>query len=255
MEFIDTHTHLFTEEFNEDRAAVIHRAVQARVKTMLLPNIDLESIAVLKETASVYNENCFAMMGLHPCSVKEDYNIVLESIRSELDSDYPYKAIGEIGIDLYWDATTAEWQKHAFSIQCNWAAERGLAVSVHTRNASYETIKCVKALKSKPKGVFHCFTGSFEEGSEMLRTGFKLGIGGVLTYKNSNLPAVLKHFKPEDLVLETDSPYLPPVPYRGKRNESSYIPLIAERLAEVFDTSVQTIADITTANAREVFGL
>lgn len=253
MEFVDTHTHLFTEEFKQDITAVVHRAVQARVKTMLLPNIDLESITALKACSEAFKGVCLPMVGLHPSSVGEDYREVLKTIKSELDSGYPYMAVGEIGIDLYWDKSTFEWQKDAFITQCAWAAERGFGVSVHTRSATYETIRCLKDMKLMPKGVFHCFSGSAEEAAEIIKLGFKLGIGGVLTYKNSKLPEVLAQISPEHLVLETDSPYLPPVPFRGKRNESSYIPLIAEKLSEVYAVGVDTIAAVTTENARTVF--
>lgn len=256
MEFIDTHTHLFTEEFDADRGAVINRAVQSRVNTLLLPNIDVSSIEALKKCVEISGQHCLPMMGLHPGSIGANYEEDLEFIRRELFAvPAYYKAVGEIGIDLYWDKTFAEEQKQVFIKQCEWAVELGLAVSVHTRSAAYETIACLKTMKKTPQGVFHCFTGSVEEAREMLKLGFKLGIGGVLTYKNSNLPEVLKQINLENLVLETDSPYLPPVPYRGKRNESSYIPVIAEKLSEVYGVSMQTIADTTTNTACRVFGL
>lgn len=256
MEFIDTHTHLFTEEFDADREAVINRALQSKVKTLLLPNIDASTIDALKKCVEISAQNCLPMMGLHPGSVGINYVEELDIIRRELfESPAYYKAVGEIGIDLYWDKTFAEEQKLVFIRQCEWAVELGLTVSVHTRSAAYETIACLKTMKNLPKGVFHCFTGSIEEAREMLKLGFKLGIGGVLTYKNTNLPEVLKQINLENLVLETDSPYLPPVPFRGKRNESSYIPIIAEKLSEVYGVSMQTIADTTSNTARQVFGL
>jgi TatD DNase family protein len=253
MEFVDSHSHLFSEEFDSDREASINRALDLRVKTILLPNIDVDTIIRLKDFSSLAPENCLPMMGLHPCSVSADYKEHLSIIEAELYSDYKYYGVGEIGLDFYWDKTFAEEQKIAFVQQCNWAAELDLGVSVHTRSATYEAISAVKSMKQKPRGVFHCFSGSIEEANEMIKLGFKLGIGGVLTYKNSNLPEVLKQLSLDDIVLETDSPYLPPVPHRGKRNESSYIPLIAEKLSDVFGVSVETIANKTTANAREVF--
>jgi len=255
MEFIDTHTHLFAEEFDADRTAVVQRAIQNRVSTMLLPNIDVTSILALNNCAGLAPANCLPMMGLHPCSVGSNVKEELEVIKKELFERGIYRGVGEIGLDLYWDKTTAEAQKAAFILQCEWAVELGLGVSMHTRNATYETIACLKSLKKAPQGVFHCFTGSFEEATEILKLGFKLGIGGVVTYKNAHLPEVLKRIPLEQLVLETDAPYLPPVPYRGKRNESAYIPLIAEKLSDVYGVSVQTIADATTASARSVFGL
>ncbi len=256
MEFIDTHTHLFTEEFDADFEAVINRAVQSRVNTLLLPNIDTSTIQALKKSVEISEQHCLPMMGLHPGSVGINFVEDLEIIRRELfEAPACYKGVGEIGIDLYWDKTFAEEQKQVFIKQCEWAVELGLAVSVHTRSAAYETIACLKTMKKLPNGVFHCFTGSIEEAREMLKLGFKLGIGGVLTYKNTNLPEVLKQIDLENIVLETDSPYLPPVPFRGKRNESSYIPIIAEKLSEVYGVSTQTIADTTTNTARHVFGL
>ena len=253
MEFVDTQSHLFSEEFNSDREATIKRALDSKVKTMLLPNIDLESILALKEFAALSPSNCLPMMGLHPCSVSANYKYQLSIIESELFSDYKYYGVGEIGLDFYWDKTFAEEQKLAFIQQCTWAADLDLGVSIHTRSATYEAIAALKSMKQKPKGVFHCFSGSSEEATEILKLGFKLGIGGVITYKNSSLPEILKGFQIEDIVIETDSPYLPPVPYRGKRNESSYVPLIAEKLSDVFGISVETVADKTTRNAREVF--
>lgn len=253
MEFVDTHSHLFSEEFDSDRQATINRALDTRVRTILLPNIDVDSINRLKEFSSLAPTNCLPMMGLHPCSVTADYKDQLNVIEAELFSTYKYYGVGEIGLDFYWDKTFAEEQKTSFIQQCTWAAELDLGVSIHTRSATYEAISALKTMKQKPKGVFHCFSGSKEEAIEILKLGFKLGIGGVLTYKNSNLPEILKQLSLDDIVLETDSPYLPPVPYRGKRNESSYIPLIAEKLSDVFGVSIETIANKTTANAREVF--
>lgn len=253
MEFVDTHSHLFSEEFDSDRQATINRAIDTRVRTILLPNIDVDSISRLKEFSSLAPTNCLPMMGLHPCSVTADYKDQLKVIEAELFSTYKYYGVGEIGLDFYWDKTFEEEQKTCFIQQCTWAAELDLGVSIHTRSATYEAISALKTMKQKPKGVFHCFSGSKEEAIEILKLGFKLGIGGVLTYKNSNLPEILKQLSLDDIVLETDSPYLPPVPYRGKRNESSYIPLIAEKLSDVFGVSIETIANKTTANAREVF--
>ncbi len=255
MVFADTHTHLFVEEFDADREAVLHRAIQSRVKTLLLPNIDETSIEALKSFSALDTEHCFPMMGLHPCSVKENYKEVLEMILKELDSGFKYYGVGEIGMDLYWDKTTVDWQSDAFLTQCNWAVERNLGVSIHTRSATYEAIKLLKQMKQVPRGVFHCFSGSFEEAQEIIKFGFCLGIGGVVTFKNSGLPEVLKRIPIEHLVLETDSPYLSPVPYRGKRNESAYIPHVAEKLSEVYDVSVELVAEITTANSKRVFGV
>lgn len=255
MVFADTHTHLFVEEFDADREAVLHRAIQSRVKTLLLPNIDETSIEALKSFSALDREHCFPMMGLHPCSVKENYKEVLNLILNELDSGFKYYGVGEIGMDLYWDKTTVDWQSDAFLTQCTWAVERNLGVSIHTRSATYEAIKLLKQMKQVPRGVFHCFSGSFEEAQEIIKLGFCLGIGGVVTFKNSGLPEVLKRIPMDHLVLETDSPYLSPVPYRGKRNESAYIPYVAEKLSEIYDVSVERVAELTTANSKSVFGV
>jgi len=253
MVFIDTHTHLFGEEFNDDIELVIERAKQLNVHKMLLPNIDIESIGAMKACAERFPNHCFPMIGIHPCSVNENYKNELEVIKSELESGYKYYGIGEIGMDLYWDKSTQQIQSEAFLTQCEWAVKHQLAVSIHTRSATYETIQILKSMKQCPKGVFHCFSGSVEEGKEIIKLGFKLGIGGVITYKNSTLPETLKNFKPQDLVLETDSPYLPPTPHRGKRNESSYIPLIAQKVADTYEMNINEIAEITSANAKELF--
>jgi TatD DNase family protein len=253
MVFIDTHTHLFAEEFNEDIDLVIERAKQLNVQKMLLPNIDIESICAMKACAERFPNHCFPMIGIHPCSVNENYKNELEVIKSELESGYKYYGIGEIGMDLYWDKSTQQIQSEAFLTQCEWAVKHELAVSIHTRSATYETIQILKSMKQCPKGVFHCFSGSIEEGKEIIKLGFKLGIGGVITYKNSTLPETLKNFKPQDLVLETDSPYLPPTPHRGKRNESSYIPLIAQKVADTYEMNINEIAKITSENAQKLF--
>lgn len=255
MKFVDTHTHLFSEEFDDDRAEVIKKAINSGVELMLLPNIESSTIGALKQCEAIAPGNCMPMMGLHPSSVGENYEIELHNIKEELFSGYRYIGVGEIGIDLYWDQTTLEIQKQAFITQCQWAVELDLAVSIHTRNAVNETIDCLRSLKKMPKGVFHCFTGTIEEANIISELGFKLGIGGVLTYKNSTLPEVLKSISPDCLVLETDSPYLPPIPYRGKRNDSSYIPIIAEKLASVYGMSIKDIADISTYNAENTFAL
>src|SRR5574343_182637 len=255
MVFADTHTHLFVEEFDADREAVLHRAIQSRVKTVLLCNIDETSIEALKALSALDTEHCFPMMGLHPCSVKENYKEVLNLILNELDSGFKYYGVGEIGMDLYWDKTTVDWQSDAFLTQCTWAVERNLGVSIRTRSATYEAIKLLKQMKQVPRCVFHCFSGSFEEAQEIIKLGFCLGIGGVVTFKNSGLPEVLKRIPMDHLVLETDSPYLSPVPYRGKRNESAYIPYVAEKLSEIYDVSVERVAELTTANSKSVFGV
>jgi len=253
MEFIDTHTHLFAEEFINEQEAVINRALKSRVKKLLLPNIDIGSIQALKSFAELAPENCYPMMGLHPCSVTKNYEHDLAVIKDELYSSYRYYGVGEIGLDLYWDKTFRESQEKAFVKQCEWAVELDLPVSIHTRSATYDTIKCLKSMKKMPVGVFHCFSGSMEEAEEILKLGLYLGIGGVVTFKNSALHEILRKVPLESIVLETDAPYLSPVPYRGKRNESSYIPYIAEKLSEIYQLSVERIAETTTYNAKIIF--
>jgi TatD DNase family protein len=253
MYWIDTHTHLFAEEFIADSDAMIQRAIDANVHKMLLPNIDIDSIASMKDLAEKHPKHCFPMMGIHPCSVTQNVDQELGIIKQELDSGYKYYGIGEIGMDLYWDKTTEPFQTIAFQTQCEWAVERNLAISIHTRSAIQETLGILKTMKKVPQGVFHCFSGTLEEANEIIKLGFKLGIGGVVTYKNSSLPELLKQLSPEYLVMETDSPYLPPVPYRGKRNESSYIPLIAQKLADIYEIKLEEIALITNMNAEKLF--
>lgn len=255
MELIDSHTHLFAEEFANDRTPIIERALSAGVKAMLLPNIDVGSIDDLKAFAALSPQHCYPMMGLHPCSVRDDYKAQLETIGHELFSGYKYYAVGEIGLDLYWDKSTVEIQKEALLQQCQWAAELDLPVSLHTREAVAETIACLRSMNKRPAGVFHCFTGSIAEAEEIIGLGYYLGIGGVVTFKNSHLPEVLKQVPLECLVLETDSPYLAPVPFRGKRNESAYIPYIAQKLAEIYNVSIEAVAAATTARAKSIFNL
>ena len=195
------------------------------------------------------------MMGLHPCSVKDDYLIQLKLIYDELISG-KYYAVGEIGMDLFWDKSTFNIQKEAFIEQATWAIKFDLPVSIHSRNATRELITIIKDENLfKLRGVFHCFSGDVTEALELIKMGFYLGIGGAVTYKNSNLPDVLKQIGYHNLVLETDAPYLPPTPHRGKRNETSFIPLIGEKLAQVFELSLAEIAEITTNNSKQIFGI
>ncbi|MBI3235412.1 MAG: TatD family hydrolase [Bacteroidetes bacterium] len=252
---IDTHTHLFNPEFDNDRVEVIERAFKNRVKYMLLPNVDVETIDRLKENAKLYPENCLPLMGIHPCSVNENYKSSLDVIEMELFSNN-YFGVGEIGLDLYWDKTFKEEQAEAFITQLKWARQLNLATSMHTRDATYWAIDLIKKEKLEGlKGVFHCFTGSLEEANEIIKLGFSLGIGGVVTYKNTNLRETLKNIPIEHIVLETDAPYLSPVPYRGKRNEPSYLKEVVQVLSEVYQCSVGEIEKQTSENAINIFGL
>jgi len=252
---IDTHTHLFNPEFDNDRVEVIERAIKNRVKYMLLPNVDVETIDRLKENAQLYPENCLPLMGIHPCSVNENYKASLDIVEQELFSN-KYFGVGEIGLDLYWDKTFKDEQAEAFTTQLKWAQQLNLATSMHTRDATYWAIELIKKEKLEGlKGVFHWFTGSLEEANEIIKLGFSLGIGGVVTYKNTNLRETLKKIPIEHIVLETDAPYLSPVPHRGKRNEPGYLKEVVQVLSEVYHCSVGEIELKTSENAMNVFGL
>lgn len=255
MIFVDTHTHLYLDNFSEDRQQVVEKAIEQGVNYMLLPNIDSDSITEMVSLHNLFPKNCLLMMGLHPTSVKENYEKELETVEKDINTG-KYIAVGEIGIDLYWDKTFVEQQKDAFRRQLKLAKQNKLPVSIHTRDAFDEIYKIVKEeLTDDLKGVFHCFTGTTEQANLIMETGLKLGIGGVITFKNSSLQEVIRSIPLEFLVLETDAPFLTPTPYRGKRNESAYIPLIAQKLAEIKNISHSEVAAITTENAFSVFKL
>lgn len=254
--YIDTHTHLYSDRFDSDRDEMVKRTIAAGVELLLLPNIDVASIGPMKALAAAWPDHTRMMMGLHPCHVDAAFETELKVIENELFSG-KYIAVGEFGIDLYWEKAYLEQQKEAFRIQVGWAKELGLPVVLHVRDAFAEVFELLDELNdNRLQGVFHCFTGGADEAKKINEYGgFYFGIGGVLTYKRSGLDAVLPNIPAEKLVLETDSPYLAPVPYRGKRNESSYIPHIAERMSEVLGTSALEVANLTTANARRLFNL
>ena len=256
MFFIDTHTHLFSPSFDEDRTAVVERAINAGVEILLLPNIDLESIEPMYDLCQQFPQNCLPMMGLHPGSVDANWELNLEIIRKNLFERKNY-AVGEIGMDLYWDKTFQNEQAEAFRIQIAWAKELLLPIVIHAREAFDEIFEIVDELNDERlTGVFHCFTGTVEQAKRIQNYGgFKIGIGGVLTYKKAELDLVLKEIDLSEMILETDSPYLPPTPHRGKRNESAYLLHIAEKLADVKQCTLKVIADTTTANAKELFKL
>lgn len=258
MLLIDTHTHLYAQEFDADRAQMIAKAIQNGVTKFYLPNIDSSSIAVMHQLESNYPANCFAMMGLHPCSVNEAVESELTLIKSHLFSR-KYCAVGEIGMDLYWDKTFVEQQRMAFRTQIEWAIELNLPISIHCRDAYdeiYTILKeyCMPNEVNALRGIFHCFSGNIKQAQEVIELGFYLGIGGVVTFKNSGLDKVVAEIGLEKIVLETDSPYLAPVPHRGKRNESGYIPLIAQKIAELKNCPIEEVAKITSENALLVFG-
>jgi len=255
MLLVDTHTHLYEEQFEQDRREMIERAIAAGVSKMLVPNVDSTTIEPMLALTQQFPGNLFPMIGLHPCYVKPDtYQQELSSVKAELDKG-TFVAVGEIGIDLYWDKTTLEIQKETFEIQCDWAIEKNIPVAIHSRDAMHVLLESLKKRKQVPRGVFHCFTGSQEEAKEILKLGFYLGIGGVVTYKNTHLRDTLKQLPLDRIVLETDAPYLPPVPFRGKRNESAYTKIVAETLCTVYGKGLDEIADITTQNAHQLFGI
>jgi len=252
--FIDTHAHLYSRKFESDRDDMIRRAIKAGVTRMYLPNIDVESIEAMLALEAAFPENCFAMMGLHPSHVQPDtWENELAVVEKQLMSR-KWVGVGETGIDLYWDKTTLPIQQKSFAQHIDWAKDLGLPVIIHARESNQECLELVRAGQDgRLRGIFHCFSGTQEEAKEMIDLGFMLGIGGSLTYPKSTLPEVLRDISLEHIVLETDAPYLPPVPYRGKRNESSYIPVIADMLSEVKVLPLSQIAKVTTANAQRMF--
>jgi TatD DNase family protein len=255
MNFIDSHAHLYMDEFAEDRAQVMLRASAAGVGQIFLPNIDSSTTAGMLALETEYPGQAFAMMGLHPCSVKEDFETELAAVTGWFERRR-FAAVGETGLDFYWDETFREQQIAAFSAQADLALQYDIPLVIHSRNATAACIDIVrKKQNGRLRGVFHCFSGTAEEAREITGLGFFLGIGGVLTFKKSALPALLADIPPEHLLLETDAPYLAPAPFRGKRNESSYIPLVAEKLAAVLGLPLSVIAETTTANARRLFRL
>ena len=252
---IDTHCHLYLQEFDADIDAVIERAGQAGVKQFYLPAIDSSTDSRLLELESRYPEKCFAMMGLHPTSVKENYEEELRRVRDWLQKR-SFAAIGEIGLDFYWDKTFETEQLKAFEVQIELALQYDKPIVIHSRNALDECINMVHHYQARRlNGIFHCFSGSLEQAQRIIDAGFYLGIGGVLTYKNSGLDKVVASIALEHMVLETDAPYLSPVPFRGKRNESSYLQYVIEKLAQVKDIDRGEVAAITSANAAKVFAL
>ncbi len=253
--FIDTHAHIYLDEFREDRDAILTRARERGVERIYMPNIDHTSIDGMLDLAEKFPETCFPMMGLHPCYVRADFEGELRIVESWL-SKRPFAAVGEIGTDLYWDKTFWEQQQVAFRIQTGWAKQFGLPIVIHCRESINQTIDIVEELQDgRLRGIFHCFSGNADQAKRIIELGFYLGIGGVSTFKKGGLDGVMPRVSPERIVLETDSPYLAPVPYRGKRNEPAYIPLIAQRVAELMRLDIDTIRNHTTANARDLFVL
>lgn len=250
---IDTHTHLYDEETTALQDAHILRAIEAGVHKMYMPNCDSSTIAGMMDIAQRFPEQCFPMMGLHPCYVKENYKAELAIVADEL-SRHKFSGVGEVGLDFYWDRTFAAEQKEAFELQIDWALQYKLPVIIHSRSSTQE---CLDIIRRKQKGdlvaIFHCFSGTPEQAQKIAELGCYIGIGGVVTYKKTNLPEVLLSVSLDNVVLETDAPYLSPVPYRGKRNESTYLPVIAAKIAEVYEVSLEQVAETTTKNAEKIF--
>lgn len=252
----DTHTHLYSSQFNEDRKEVIQKAIDAGVSRFFIPSIDSSYTQKMYDLESQYPQNVFLMMGLHPCYVKpETYETELNFVETELATRKFY-AIGEIGIDLYWDKTTLDIQKKAFKHQIQLAKKYNLGINIHCRDAFDEVFEVLESERDdKLFGIFHCFTGNLEQAKRAISLGMKLGIGGVVTFKNGQIDQFLHQIDLQHIVLETDSPYLAPVPFRGKRNESSYTLLVAQKLAEIYGVTMEEIANITTQNSKDVFGI
>jgi len=249
---IDTHTHLYLKQFDDDRKEVIERAEEAGIKKFFLPNIDSQSIDSMLQMEIDFPNKCFAMMGLHPCSVKENYEEELQIVENWLQKR-KFCAIGEIGIDLYWDKTFFEQQKKSFLTQVEWAIDLQLPIVIHCRESIDIVIDLLQPYKGKVKGIFHCFGGTVEQAKRIMDLEFLMGIGGVLTFKKAKLDTVIQEIPMEYLVLETDSPYLAPAPYRGKRNESGYVKIIAEKMAEAKNITLDEVAKVTTNNALNLF--
>ena len=253
MNWIDSHAHIYDKAFEKDLPEVISHCREEGMLQIYMPNVDHSSIDRMLETEARVPE-CIATMGLHPCSVNKEFEKELYIVEEWLDKR-PFAAVGEIGIDLYWDKTFLEQQQEAFRIQTRWAKEKGLPVIIHCREAFAETLALVEELKDENfRGVFHCFTGTLEEAEKAIELGLYLGIGGVATFKNGGLDKVLPHISLEHLLLETDSPYLAPVPHRGKRNSPLYIPLVAQRVAALTGKDLEEVYSITTANTQKLFG-
>ncbi|TNE69717.1 MAG: TatD family deoxyribonuclease [Bacteroidetes bacterium] len=251
---VDTHAHLYSRKFSHDRPEMVRRAIDAGVSRLYLPNIDGESIDAMLELEAAFPENCFAMMGLHPSSVQPDtWEAELALVEKWLQ-ERQWAGVGETGIDLYWDKSTLPIQQKSFARHIEWAKDLDLPLIIHSRESNEECLELVKAGQDgRLRGIFHCFSGSVEQARRMTDLGFMLGIGGTLTYKNSGVAEVIQEIPVEHLVLETDAPYLPPVPHRGKRNESAYIVFVAEKLAEVKGIPLAEVAAATTENALRMF--
>jgi len=255
VNIIDTHTHLYLKQFNKDIDLVINRSKDIGVKKFIFPAIDSTHFDDMHDLKNKYPGSIYLMSGLHPVDVKENYNEELEFVVNSLKG-HDYVAIGEIGIDLYWDETYLKQQQDAFEFQIRLAIKNDLPIVIHCREAFDEIFEILdKENCSKLRGVFHCFTGTLKQANRAIKLGFKLGIGGVVTFKNGGIDKFLSQIDLKHIVLETDSPYLAPVPFRGKRNESSYITYVIDKLSEIYGLPIKEIASVTTKNAEKVFAL
>lgn len=253
LKLTDTHCHLYANEFDEDRTQMIMRAIESGVHQMMIPNIDLTTISIMNNLVDQFPEHCFPMIGLHPCSVRENFEGILDQMKQELISG-KYAGVGETGVDLYWDSAYRDQQIEAFELQIEWGKEFDLPVIIHSRESLDLNIEIIgKHQNGHLKGIFHCFGGTISQGMQIHELGFKIGIGGILTFKKSDLTDVLPNLPKDMFVLETDSPYLAPVPNRGKRNEPAFLPLIATRLAEILEISLSELSELTNSNAKTVF--
>jgi TatD DNase family protein len=255
MLITDTHTHLYSEQFNEDRNEMVQRAIDVGVTRFFVPAIDSTYLNAMLDLEKAFPKNTFLMMGLHPTHVKENVEEELAFVKKWLDKRCFY-AVGEIGIDLYWDKAFLKQQQFAFKTQIEWAKEKNVPIVIHCRDAFDEIFEILEEVKDeKLFGIFHCFTGNLEQAKKAISYNMKLGIGGVVTFKNGKIDQFLNEILVENIVLETDAPYLAPTPYRGKRNESSYIIKILGKLAEIYNLTPQEIAEITTQNSKNIFGI
>jgi len=255
MQLTDTHTHIYYHAHSPELEYQIKRCLDNEVSRLFLPNVDVASVNLVMDTVSAFPNHCFPMLGLHPCSVQEGFQEDLKKIENALSSNKVY-AIGEIGLDLHWDKSTLPFQREAFRIQVAWAKKYNLPIVIHCRDAFDELFVLLEELKDdKLRGVFHCFTGDLAQAKRAIDLGFYLGIGGVVTFKNAGLDKVVKEIEMKHLVLETDAPYLAPVPFRGKANESSYLKYIAEKVADLHQVSIEELARITTQNSIDIFGV
>ena len=253
--FIDSHAHLYLPQFHDDIDEVIQRAIDSNVQKIFLPNIDSSTTESMFRLSEKYPDVCYPMMGLHPCSVKENYKEELAHIK-EIKEQRKIYGVGELGIDLYWDKSFKKEQIIAFETQIEWAIEWKLPIIIHSREALPLTIEIVENMQHEDlRGVFHCFAGTLEQAERIRAVGFYMGVGGVATFKNGGMDKTLPDMDLDGIILETDSPYLPPVPYRGKRNESAYIPFVAERIALLKDIALEEVMKKTTVNSQQLFGL